>query len=99
MYPRKKLALGRLRGKIRAKAQASLEMAIAIVSVLLLLLGCLRVFFWVNQRFVLRQEAYESMAVEAANTAPNPIWETERQQEMQVDDSALPKLDLEILSK
>jgi uncharacterized protein (UPF0333 family) len=42
------------------EAQVSLEMAVAIVVVLIIFLGSIRLFLWVNSRLVLRQEAYES---------------------------------------
>jgi len=95
MYPRKKLLLGALRGKIEGKGQASLEMVVAIVSVLLLLIGVLRFFFWVNKRFILRQEAYESEAIQAANHN----YPTNAQPEIQVDEIEMPPLDLEILGR
>jgi hypothetical protein len=41
-------------------AQVSLEMAVAVVVMLTLFLGCVRLFFWVNGRMVLRQEEYEA---------------------------------------
>lgn len=44
----------------RAEAQVSLEMAVTIIIVLILFLGSIRLFFWVNERLVLRQEAYDS---------------------------------------
>jgi len=40
--------------------QATLELALAIVCIFILLLGSLKIFLWVNQRLVLRQEHYES---------------------------------------
>jgi uncharacterized protein (UPF0333 family) len=42
------------------EAQVSLEMAVAIVVVLIIFLWSIRLFLWVNSRLVLRQEAYES---------------------------------------
>lgn len=39
--------------------QASLELALAITCILLLLLGSLQIFVWVNKSLVLRQEEYE----------------------------------------
>jgi hypothetical protein len=48
------------------KAQASLEMAITIIAVLIFFLGCIRLFFWVNERLVLRQERYEATRASAS---------------------------------
>jgi hypothetical protein len=45
--------------KVKDKAQVSLEMAVAVAVALILFLGSIRLFFWVNQRIVTRQELYE----------------------------------------
>ena len=94
MSLKKRLLLGRLSGKLtRKEAQASLEMALAIFSILLLLSGMLRFFFWANERFVLRQEAFEKSAVDAASSS-SPAWQTQAQQEVQVSDLEFPPLDI-----
>ena len=41
------------------KAQVSLELVASIFILLLLLAGCLKLFVWLNERMVLRQEDYE----------------------------------------
>ena len=70
------------------KAQVSLELSIALISVLILLLGSLNVFVWVNQRLVWRQRDYEDTRVKAGSTTLDSTLE-----EIQVDESAYPKLD------
>jgi hypothetical protein len=45
--------------KSSSRAQATLELAVAMVCVWLLVFGIFRVFFWLNQRLVYRQEDYE----------------------------------------
>ena len=66
------------------KAQASVEMAVAIVSVLILFLGAILLFFWLNQRLLLRQQAYEDTRESATNTTS----------EVQVDEASFPTLNL-----
>lgn len=50
----------------KPSAQVSLELAVAFIGIFLLLLGALKIFVWVNQRLVLRQEAYDATRVTAA---------------------------------
>lgn len=45
---------------VEKRGQVTLEMTLALACVFLLLMGTFKVFFWVNQRLVLRQEDYES---------------------------------------
>lgn len=75
---------------MKTKAQGSLELAIAITCVLLLLLGSLKVFFWMNERFILRQEGYEGSGVISANVN----YPMSNQPEVQVDESSFPKLNI-----
>lgn len=42
------------------RGQASLEMTVALIGALLLLLGSFKVFLWVNERIVSRQQSYEA---------------------------------------
>ncbi len=70
--------------KTLKKGQSSLEMAIAFVAVFILLLGSARIFVWLNQRMVTRQEAYEQTRIAAASNQPGRA----------VDESALPALDI-----
>jgi hypothetical protein len=61
-----------------------MELAVAITCFLLLLLGAIRLFIWLNQTMVFRQEAYESTRVNATNAT------TEYQ--AMVDESGIPNL-------
>lgn len=58
MCHKKKLRPGRKIGN--KNAQVSLEIALSLICILLLLLGTLKVCLWVNQRFVLRQRDFET---------------------------------------
>jgi len=50
------------------KAQASLELSIALIGVLIILFGAFNIFMWVNKRIVNRQRDYESKRVTAGST-------------------------------
>ena len=79
MKPRPSKQTGKIKG------QATLEIALSIAGVVLLLVGSLAIFIWVNQGLVLRQEAYE-------NSRDNA---TESDTEVQVDESKiLPALNI-----
>lgn len=56
MSSKRGLAIGRHPGK----AQGSLEMVVALITVLTILLCSLNLFIWLNLRFVWRQQAYEA---------------------------------------
>jgi hypothetical protein len=49
-------------GEIMRKGQATIELVLALICVWFLLFGSFMVFFWLNERLVLRQEAYETDA-------------------------------------
>ena len=53
---------------MRDAGQASLEMTLAWIGVLLLLFGSFKVFLWVNKRMIARQQAYESSRVAAGSS-------------------------------
>jgi len=53
----------------KSKAQVTLEMAIALIGVLILLFGTLNLFIWVNKRLVERQQDYENTRVTAGSSA------------------------------
>jgi hypothetical protein len=42
------------------RAQASLEMTVALLGALLLMLGSFKIFLWVTERLVSRQQSYEA---------------------------------------
>ena len=57
----------------RLQAQASIEMAVALVGALLLLFGALKLCLWFNGRYLTRYEAYERSRADAGGdntTAP-----------------------------
>ena len=62
---------------LTGRGQASLEMAIAMGGVILLLLGSLKVYAWVNERLISRQQYYEATRVVAGSAAPGaaPVWD------------------------
>ena len=51
----------------RVRGQASLEMTVALIGAMLLMLGSFKVWLWVNQRLVQRQQDYEASRVTANN--------------------------------
>jgi len=71
------------------RAQVSLELVMALTCVLILVLGTVRVFVWLNQRLVFRQEAYENSRAQASSSYG----------EYQVSDATLPGGNLNILGK
>lgn len=75
---------------IRKKAQVALELATAMVGIILLLYGAVAIFMWANNRLIVRQEDYEGSSdygrVKAAGE--------EVSEEVQVDESEYPELDI-----
>ena len=57
-----------MNGKHPFKAQSTLEFTVALVAAFILLLGSVKLFVWLNERMVLRQEAYESTRVRAGQS-------------------------------
>ena len=57
------------------RAQASLEMAVAITGALLLLFGSLKLFIWLNERLVGRHMTYNATRATAAGDNPNAAYE------------------------
>lgn len=56
--------------KLYLKAQATLEIALSLICVFILLFGSLNVFLWVNKKLVHSQEDYKSLRIEAGNDQP-----------------------------
>ena len=56
------------------RAQASLELTLAMIGALLLLFGSLKVFLWLNERIIARQIAYERSRVQAGTDASVVQW-------------------------
>ncbi len=73
-----------LTGPASLTGQASLELALSVICIFLLLLGALKIFVWVNSRLVTRQELYEESRISAGSDDPGK----------QIDDSDFPKLDI-----
>lgn len=65
MYHQQKRTSKKYKRQPGKKAQATLELALSLICVLLLLLGALKVFIWVNSRMVMRQEDYEDSRLRA----------------------------------
>ena len=68
----------------KRKAQSTLEFTVALIAVVILLLGSVKIFVWMNERMVLRQEAYEDSRVPAGSDEPG----------VQVDETDFPALDI-----
>jgi len=56
------------------RAQASLETTLAIIGALILFFGSLRIFVWLNQRILARQQSYETTRVVAGSSVPGRRW-------------------------
>ena len=55
------------RATSRGSGQATLELSVALILVLILIVASLRIFLWINQRIVQRQEQYDSQRVTAGS--------------------------------
>jgi len=56
------------------KGQASLEMTLALIGTVLLLFGSLKIFVWLNERLITRQQRYEATRVLAGSAEPGKMW-------------------------
>ena len=56
------------------RSQASLEMTLAIIGLLLLLFGSFKLLLWMSERMIRRQQDYDTSRAAAANGA-NPTYE------------------------
>ncbi len=74
--------------RYKRKAQVSLELAMAMIGVVVLFLGCINTFLWFGRVMALRQKFYDDSRSDAASVTPRATPE-----EMQVDENWLPKLD------
>lgn len=50
--------------------QATLEVTVALILIMLLIVGSIKIFLWLNERMVFKQEAYEGTRV-SAGSAPS----------------------------
>ena len=68
-------------------AQATIEVTLAFVCVLILLFASVKIFIWMAERMVQRQEDYEATRIQAAsiNTGEPGVY---------VNESNYPKLDI-----
>lgn len=69
------------------RAQATIEVTLAFICFLLLLFGSIKIFIWINERVVRRQEDYEVTRVQAGAINPN-------EEGVYVDESNYPQLDI-----
>lgn len=68
----------------KRKGQASLELTVALIAIFVLCFGSVKIFTWLNERMVLRQEGYEATRVAAGSDSPGT----------EVDESGYPQLDI-----
>ena len=65
--PNSPFRIGQIPHSACQRGQASLEMTVALMGTLLLLFGSVKVFVWMTQRLVARQQSYEATRVEAGS--------------------------------
>ncbi|MFH0940744.1 MAG: hypothetical protein V1840_02685 [Candidatus Omnitrophota bacterium] len=53
--------------------QATLELTVALILIVILLMAGVKVFLWLNEGLVLRQVSYENTRVAAGSTAPEYV--------------------------
>lgn len=90
--------------RIEVGGQASLELTVALILVMLLLVGSIKVFVWLNERMVMRQLDFERTRVAAGSTPPASVSYTYLDNaspealaisgEVMVDESAYPALNI-----
>ena len=71
----------------KKKAQATIEVTLAFICFFLLLFGTLKIFIWMNERMVRRQQDYEATRVEAGSIGDGDPG-------VYVDESDYPRLDI-----
>jgi hypothetical protein len=79
-----------------SRGQSSLEMSAALILVLILLVGAVKLFLWLNASLVYRQSDYEKSRVAAGSTPLTGVSLTSQSDTkgVEVDESAYPKLDI-----
>ena len=60
---------------MKTHGQASLEMAVAMVGALLLLFGSIKIFMWIGESLISRQQRYDATRGEAASGQPDAAYE------------------------
>ena len=73
------------------KAQATIELTLAFICFFLLLFGTLKIFIWMNERMVRRQQDYEATRVAAGKLEPGQTLEDVG---ADLDESDYPRLDI-----
>jgi len=73
--------------RYKKKAQATLELALAMFGVVILLLGCINTYIWVNKAMGYRQRYYDISRREAGGITPKTT-----EDERQVDEDWIPRL-------
>jgi len=58
----------------QSSGQATLELSVALIVVMILLVAIVRTFVWFNEKLVKRQAGYESTRVAAGSTPHENIW-------------------------
>jgi hypothetical protein len=87
------------------KGQSTLELAAALIVVVLFLMASLKIFLWLNDRMVRRQVAYENTRIAAGSQWPEevglsstgevgPSGLTIGSQDWVIDESAYPALNI-----
>ena len=80
------------------KGQGTLEMTVALVLVMLLIVGAVRIFVWLNERMVYRQVDYENTRAAAGSvpisTEEVDLMNQEQTMGVQVDESLYPALNV-----
>lgn len=71
----------------KKRAQVTMELALAMFGVVILLLGCINTFIWVSNILGTRQDIYETTRKEAASVPPGAAAD-----ERQVNEDWLPRL-------
>ena len=60
-------------GQAPLRGQATLELTVALILIVILLMAGVKVFLWLNEGLVLRQVSYENSRVAAGSTAPETV--------------------------
>ena len=55
------------------KGQATVELAVALILIVILLMAGVKTFLWLNEGMVARQVSYENTRIEAGSTAPAEV--------------------------
>ncbi len=58
----------------QGSGQATLELSVALIVVMILLVAIVRTFVWFNEKLVKRQAGYESTRVAAGSAPHKDIW-------------------------